>query len=106
MTNEQAIKYLQESKCDQKQGHEHQEMHDTALELAIQALEKQIPKKPKKILQAFEYIFGDCPSCNKSSDMNYKHCQHYSKNEIRRRRKCQRCKKRFTTYEIAKECEV
>jgi hypothetical protein len=47
-----------------------------ALDIAIKALEKQIPKKPNKILQAFEYIFGDCPSCNKSSDMNYKHCQY------------------------------
>lgn len=49
--------------------------HDTAMAV-VKALEKQIPKKPKKILQAFEYRFGDCPSCNKSSDMNYKHCQY------------------------------
>lgn len=41
----------------------------------VEALEKQILKKPKKILRAFEYRFGDCPNCNKSSDVNYKYCK-------------------------------
>lgn len=45
MTNEQAIKYLQESKCDGTINYTHQEMHNTALDIAIQALEKQIPKR-------------------------------------------------------------
>jgi hypothetical protein len=36
-----AIEYLEESKCDQCQGEDHQEIHDEVLEIAIKALEKQ-----------------------------------------------------------------
>lgn len=72
MTSEEAIKSLKNI----IEYWTHKPTEIKAAELAISALEKQIPKKPKKILQAFEYRFGDCPSCNKSSDMNYKHCQY------------------------------
>ena len=75
MNIRKVIKYLKESKCDQKQGENYQQYHNSVLNTAIEALEKQIPKKPEKILKAFEYRFGDCPNCNKSSDVNYKYCK-------------------------------
>lgn len=77
MTNEQAIKYLQESKCNQKQGHEHQEIHDTALELAIQALEKQIAVEPD---WEGGYSFYDddakayCPDCGYYLKDDHSYC--------------------------------
>lgn len=41
MDYQSAIEYLEKSKCDQNQGEIHQETHDEALELAIEALTKQ-----------------------------------------------------------------
>ena len=36
------IEYLEESKCDQKQGEEYQERHNKVLDIAIKAIENQI----------------------------------------------------------------
>lgn len=41
MSIKDAIEYLEESKCDQKQGEGYQERHDGVLDIAIKALEKQ-----------------------------------------------------------------
>lgn len=46
MTNEQAIEYLSESTVEHKIDDSFAEMHNEAISLAIQALEKQVPKKP------------------------------------------------------------
>ncbi len=42
MDYQSAIEYLEENKCDQSQKEIHQETHDEALELAIEALTKQV----------------------------------------------------------------
>jgi Zn finger protein HypA/HybF involved in hydrogenase expression len=43
------------------------DMHDgrmkTAIKKAISALDKQTPKKAKKIVRFSEYTFWECPSC-------------------------------------------
>lgn len=41
MNIKDAIEYLEESKCNQKQGKVHQERHNEALDVTIKALEKQ-----------------------------------------------------------------
>lgn len=65
MDIEKAIKYLEESKCDQKQGGSYQEYHNTVLDLAINALEKQGPRKiynePWVGIDGVPYDL--CPSC-------------------------------------------
>ena len=63
MNIEQTIKYLEDSKCDQKQGEVFQEMHNEALNIAIQALEKQIPKRPHHNYTINEDIYAECPNC-------------------------------------------
>lgn len=37
-----AIDYLEESKCDQKQGEDYQERHNEVLDIAIKTIENQI----------------------------------------------------------------
>lgn len=76
MTNEQAIKELKWVSESPKNRIIAGANKADIYKLAVQALEKQIPKKPNKILKAFEYTFGDCPTCNKGNDINYKHCKY------------------------------
>jgi hypothetical protein len=63
---EQAIEYLKESLCNQKQGESYQKYHNAVLNLAIKALEKQIHQKPD-YERIDEYAYGVmtavCPKC-------------------------------------------
>ena len=50
-----------------------------AFEIAIKALEKQIPKKPNKIGYPFDsdidpLVYGYCPCCNTHQDSSKKYC--------------------------------
>ena len=63
-----AIGYLKESKCEQTKGEIYKVNHNIVLDLAIETLEKQIPKKPIiKHLEAVgeePYIKLRCPNCH------------------------------------------
>lgn len=71
MTNEEAIKSINalNAVCSQKDFYDAE--FESALALAIEALEKQTPKKPK--VETFSYIYLDdyfgrqyfCPNCNR-----------------------------------------
>ena len=75
MNIEKAIEYLKESLCDQKQGESYQEYHNAVLNLAIKALEKQMPKKPDDISKIYtgEKI-GTCVCGYDSALEHEKHC--------------------------------
>lgn len=71
MTESEAIKYL---KCLAVYGYS---LHQEAVEIAIKALEKQIPKKPT--LEGDGYALGGglvydtwiCPNCEKDYEVDY-----------------------------------
>ncbi len=58
------IKYLNESKCDQKQGESYQEYHNEMLNIAIQALEKEVPRKVCWTLECYIEKWH-CPTCGR-----------------------------------------
>lgn len=47
---------------------------DTACDMAISALEKQIPKKPVKIHTNQKRFYYACPVCENRHDRQEKHC--------------------------------
>lgn len=47
---------------------------NTAYEMAIAALEKQIPKKPMKIHTSQKRFYYACPVCENRQDRQEKHC--------------------------------
>lgn len=59
----QAVQYLEESKCDQKEGGAHQEQHNQVLDIAIKAIGMQIAKKPLVPSFTNEGNIGNCPNC-------------------------------------------
>lgn len=70
MSIEQAIEYLKESLCNQKQGESYQKYHNAVLNLAIKALEKQIPKKYKTDI----YKDKICPICESILQGRKRYC--------------------------------
>ena len=71
MTYQEAIEILQE---------EHDYCQETsyvikALEMAIEALEKEIPEKPCKDNENGVYEKEHCPSCHRSLFPNDHHCE-------------------------------
>ena len=72
MTDSEAIKILQR---DLQIQLENKALPDgiEAIQIAIQALEKQIPKKPKINRIASETIYCKCPSCNITTVL-YRNC--------------------------------
>lgn len=68
---ERVIKYLQESMCDQKQGSGYQEIHNEILNIAIQALQKQLPKIPLNQKYVNKELMGICPSCRLQWDVAF-----------------------------------
>ena len=68
MTIENAIKILEvaQAECEWIAPLEYQ----VAFDMAIEALEKQIPKKPKMPLDAY-WI---CPICSRKVEHPYEHC--------------------------------
>ena len=75
MTYEEAIKNINalNAVCGQK-GLYYAEF-ESALALAILALEKQIPKKPYKDNENGVYEKEHCPSCHRSLFPNDHHCK-------------------------------
>ena len=72
MTHEEAIKILTESKPIPIDGFK---IIAEAYDLAIEALEKQIPKKPYKDNENGVYEKEHCPSCHRSLFPNDHHCE-------------------------------
>ena len=72
MTESEAIKIL---KRDLQIQLENKALPDgiEAIQIAIQALEKQIPKKPKINMIDSETIYCKCPSCNITTVL-YRNC--------------------------------
>ena len=75
MTYEEAIKNINalNAVCGQKGLYEAE--FESALTLAILALEKQIPKKPYKDNENGVYEKEHCPSCHRSLFPNDHHCE-------------------------------
>ena len=75
MTYEEAIKNINalNAVCDQKGLYDTE--FESALGLAILALEKQIPKKPYKDNENGVYEKEHCPSCHRSLFPNDHHCE-------------------------------
>lgn len=75
MTYEEAIKNINalNAVCDQKGLYDAE--FESALALAILALEKQIPKKPYKDNENGVYEKEHCPSCHRSLFPNDHHCE-------------------------------
>ena len=83
-----AIKYLKEGKSDQQeQGEYHEERYNEALDVAIEASEKQIAKRPVKrdipndklawlcptcytVYWKYEYINNYCDRCGQKFDLD------------------------------------
>lgn len=74
MTYEEAIKNINalNAVCGQKGIYDAK--FESALALAIEALEKQIPKKPYKDNENGVYEKEHCPSCHRSLFPNDHHC--------------------------------
>ena len=75
MTYEEAIKNINalNAVCGQKGLYDAE--FESALALAIGALEKQIPKKPYKDNENGVYEKWHCPSCHRSLFPNDHHCE-------------------------------
>ena len=75
MTHEEAIKNINalNAVCGQKGLYDAE--FESALALAILALEKQIPKKPYKDNENGVYEKEHCPSCHRSLFPNDHHCE-------------------------------
>ena len=75
MTYEEAIKNINalNAVCGQKGLYDAE--FESALALAILALEKQIPKKPYKDNENGLYEKEHCPSCHRSLFPNDHHCE-------------------------------
>ena len=75
MTYEEAIKNINalNAVCGQKGLYDAE--FESALALAILALEKQIPKKPYKDNENGVYDKEHCPSCHRSLFPNDHHCE-------------------------------
>ena len=75
MTYEEAIKNINalNAVCGQKGLYDDE--FESALALAIEALEKQIPKKPYKDNENGVYEKEHCPSCHRSLFPNDHHCE-------------------------------
>ena len=75
MTYEEAIKNINalNAMCGQKGLYDTE--FESALALAILALEKQIPKKPYKDNENRVYEKEHCPSCHRSLFLNDHHCE-------------------------------
>ena len=75
MTYEEAIKNINalNAMCGQKSLYDAE--FESALALAILALEKQIPKKPYKDNENGVYEKEHCPSCHRSLFPNDHHCE-------------------------------
>ena len=75
MTYEEAIKNINalNAVCGQKGLYDAE--FESALALAILALEKQIPKKPYKDNENGVYEKEHCPSCHRSLFQNDHHCE-------------------------------
>ena len=75
MTYEEAIKNINalNAMCGQKGLYDAE--FESALALAILALEKQIPKKPYKDNENGVYEKEHCPSCHRSLFPNDHHCE-------------------------------
>lgn len=75
MTYKEAIKNINalNAVCGQKGLYDTE--FESALALAILALEKQIPKKPYKDNENGVYEKEYCPSCNRSLFPNDHHCE-------------------------------
>ena len=75
MTYEEAIKNISalSDVCDQKGLYDAE--FESALALAIEALEKHIPKKPYKDNENGVYEKEHCPSCHRSLFPNDHHCE-------------------------------
>ena len=75
MTYEEAIKNINalNAVCGQKGLYDTE--FESALALAILALEKQIPKKPYKDNENGVYEKEHCPSCHRSLFPNDHHCE-------------------------------
>ena len=75
MTYEEAIKNINalNAVCGQKGLYDAE--FESSLELAILALEKQIPKKPYKDNENGVYEKEHCPSCHRSLFPNDHHCE-------------------------------
>lgn len=75
MTYEEAIKNINalNAVCGQKGLYDAE--FESALSLAILALEKQIPKKPYKDNENGVYEKEHCPSCHRSLFPNDHHCE-------------------------------
>lgn len=75
MTYKEAIKNISalNAVCGQKSLYDAE--FESALALAILALEKQIPKKPYKDNENGVYEKEHCPSCHRSLFPNDHHCE-------------------------------
>ena len=68
-----AIGYLKESKCEQTKGEIYKVNHNIVLDLAIETLEKQIPKiamETQELIQ-IDYI---CPECEHINHSEFNYC--------------------------------
>ena len=75
MTNEEAIKNINalNAVCSQKDFYDAE--FESALALAIDALKRQIPRKPDKDNENGVYEKEHCPSCHRSLFPNDHHCE-------------------------------
>ena len=75
MTYEEAIKNINALNAVRGQKGLYDAEFESALALAILALEKQIPKKPYKDNENGVYEKEHCPSCHRSLFPNDHHCE-------------------------------
>ena len=75
MTCEEAIKNINALNAVFGQKGLYDDEFESALALAILALEKQIPKKPYKDNENGVYEKEHCPSCHRSLFPNDHHCE-------------------------------
>lgn len=75
MTYEEAIKNINALNAVRGQKGLYDAEFESALALAIEALEKQIPKKPYKDNENGVYEKEHCPSCHRSLFPNDHHCK-------------------------------
>lgn len=81
MTNEEAKTVLINSTTFIKDGfrfmkEEHQEQFKEAYRVALQALEKQIPKNPRKYKASKDFIYFECPRCDNKIQADVKYCRY------------------------------
>lgn len=76
MTEQEAIDYFKNATVDTRIGIDNIIKTSSIINISIEALEKQVPKKPLNKTSEFSGDYGYCPCCNKilCDFDNYNYC--------------------------------